>query len=260
MLPKVFFYRRYLFGSFWTDLRYRYAGTALGFYWFFVNPLLEVFIYAVIFSQLVSIRSSGGRGISFTLYLVTGLFPWLAFSQMIQQGTKAIKSNAIYMRRVSIPAEVFILKDSLISLFTLGIYILLLIPVIYISGNSLSWHVVLTPFLAILLTVFGFSLSISLAYIRMLFPDLGEIIPAILQIWRWTLPIIYSDENFPALLKEIISWNPPYYFITSFRNLMIYHSIPTFRAWIVMFFWLSLAMIVSLIVSKKFRSEIKDLL
>ena len=54
MLRNLYDYRRYIFGSFWMDLRYRYSGTALGFFWFIITPLLEVLIYAVVFSQIVT--------------------------------------------------------------------------------------------------------------------------------------------------------------------------------------------------------------
>ena len=260
MLRNLYTYRRYLLGSFWVDLRYRYAGTTLGFFWFIINPLIEVAIYAVVFSQLLSIRSSAGRGVSYTIFLVTGLFPWLAFSLLISKGMNAIYLNALYLRRSLIPADIFVFKEALFALFNLFVYLILLIPVTIFMKNPLTWHVLLFPVLAVLITIFGYGIALALAHFRMLFPDLVDLFSAILQLWRWTLPIMYSDANFPALLRRIISFNPPYYFIKAFRDIFIDHSMPTYHAWLYMAFWIILSLLVGSITSRMLRSDVKDLL
>ena len=260
MLKNILAYRRYLLGSFWTDLRFRYAGTALGFFWFIINPLLEVLIYAVVFTQLISIRSGGGRGVSYTLFLVSGLFPWLAFSQFITRGSNAIVAGAIYMRRSLIPSEVFVFKELLMSLFSLLIYIILIIPISLIVKNPLTWMILLTPLYALMLLLLGFGLSLALANLRVLFPDLTEVIAFVLNLWRWTLPIMYTDTNFPTVLRQIMKMNPPYYFIQTFRDVFIDNVIPSHTAWLIMFFWIALSLGIGSFVSNKLHSEVKDLL
>ncbi len=259
MFKNIYTYRHYLLGSFWSELRYRYAGTALGFFWFIINPMLEVLIYAVVFTQLVSIRS-GGQGVSYTLYLVSGLFPWLVFAQFLQRGSNAIASNALYMRRSLIPSEIFVFKEFLISLFTLVIYLILLVPISIIVQNPITLSALLMPFLATLLLLLGYGMALALANLRVLFPDMKEIISFILQLWRWTLPIIYSDENFPDTLQKIMRINPPYYFIQSFRTVLIEHIAPANTAWLIMFFWIALSIGIGSKISSWLRSEVKDLL
>lgn len=260
MLRNIFTYRRYLLGSFWTDLRYRYAGTALGFFWFIINPLLEVFIYAVVFTQLISIRSGGGRGVSYTLFLVSGLFPWLAFSQFINRGSNAIIASALYLRRSLIPPEVFVFKEMLMALFSLLIYLILILPVSIIVKNQMTWTALLLPLFALLLLLLGFGLSLALANLRVLFPDMSEIVAFVLQLWRWTLPIMYTDTTFPVVLRQIMKLNPPYYFIQSFRDAIIEHVLPTNTAWLMMLFWIVASLGLGSIVSSKLHSEVKDLL
>lgn len=249
-----------MLGSFWIDLRYRYAGTALGFFWVIVHPILEVLIYAVVFSQIISIRRGGGEGISYTLFLTSGLFPFLAFSQMISRGSNAIKSNAIYMRRSLIPSEVFVFKEALLSGFSLLIYLVLLIPISIIADNPITWSALLMPVSAFLLLLLGFGIAIPLANLRILFPDLGEIIPVLLHLWRWTLPIMFTDKIFPDWLRRLMSLNPPYYFIRSFRDALIEHSAPSMEAWVSMSFWIAVLLIIAHFVSRRLRNEVKDLL
>ena len=260
MLKHIYTYRRYILSSFWADLRYRYAGTALGFFWFIINPMLEVLIYAVVFTQLVTIRSGGDRGVSYTLFLVSGLFPWIVFSQFLRRGSNAIIANALYMRRSLIPSEIFVFKELMISFFTLLIYLMLIIPISLIVNNPITWSALLMPVFAILLLFVGFGLSLALANLRVLFPDLSEIIAFIIQLWRWTLPIMYSDEGFPIKLRQIMSLNPPYYFIQSFRVVLIDHIMPSSTAWINMFFWVLFFLVFGSKISSWLRREVKDLL
>ena len=260
MLKNLYVNRRYILGSFWTDFRYRYAGTALGFFWFFINPLLEAAIYAIVFTQLISIRSGGGQGISYTLFLTSGLFPFLAFSQLINRASNAIKANALYMRRSVVPSEVFVFKETLLSAFSLMIYLVLLVPISLAAGNAVSAMALLMPLFAVLLMALGFGISLPLANLRVLFPDLGEIISVLLQLWRWTLPIMFSDAKFPPLLRRLMSLNPPYYFIHSFRDVLIDHALPSWEAWLSMIFWIVVTLAAAQFVAGRLRNEVKDLL
>ncbi|NOH04661.1 MAG: ABC transporter permease [Chloroflexi bacterium] len=260
MLRTLYNYRRYIFGTFWVDLKYRYSGTTLGFFWFLVNPMIEVLIYAVVFSQIITFRSGAERGISYTIFLVSGLFPFIAFSQTINRGSKAIRTNALYMRRSLIPAEVFVFKESLIAGFSLLVYLMFLLPLIVFTQNPVSWHLILWPILTILLSLLGYGLSLPLANLSVLFPDLEEVVPVLLQLWRWTLPIMFSDENFPDGLRWFMSFNPPYYFIKSFRDIMINQRIPPVESWIIMIFWIIVTLIVGGLVTNRLRSDVKDLI
>lgn len=260
MLKNIIQYRTYIFGTFLADLRFRYSGTALGFFWFILTPLLETTIYAVVFSQLISVRSSGGRDISYVVYLISGLFPFMAFSQVINRGSNAIKANAIYVRRSLIPAEVFVFKEAMLAGFSLFIYLIFFVPVSLFAGNTITWFVLLWPVFSILLSLLGFGIAQSLANLRILFPDLGEIIPVLLQLWRWTLPIMFTDKGFPDWLRAIMSLNPPYHFIQSFRDILIEHTLPNVQAWILMAFWIIFFLWISQFIAQKLRSEVKDLL
>ena len=126
--------------------------------------------------------------------------------------------------------------------------------------NQISWHIILWPILAILLSLLGFGISLSLANLRILFPDLGEVILVILQLWRWTLPIMFTDKNFSDRLRFLMSLNPPYYFILSFRDVLIEHKIPAAEAWFSMIFWIVFFLLVSQFITRWLVSEVKDIL
>lgn len=258
MLKNLFHNRRYLIGSFWAEFRFRHAGTTLGLFWFVVNPLLEVLIYSVIFTYLLGFRSEDRGEVPYTLFLLIGLFPWLAFSQLITQGSNSLNSGALYLRRVPVPSEIFIAKDALVSMLSLCIYMIVLLPIVPFFKNSLSWSLLALPLLVLLITALGFGMILSLAHLRVFFPDIGEILRVLVQLWRWTLPINYSLNIFPGWLRSILIFNPPYFFITSFRTIFLDKKLPPMEAWLHMISWVLLFGIMGTFVTKRLGHEVKD--
>jgi lipopolysaccharide transport system permease protein len=258
MLKNLYQHRRYLFGSLWSDFRFRYAGTMLGFFWFVVTPLLEALLYSVIFSFLMGARSRGLHGDSYVLFLLNGLLPWFAFTHLIVRGSNALNLSALYLRRLPIPTDVFIAREALVAMMSLFIYVLLLLPINLAFGNRLSWHVLLLPVLVVLFIALGYGIVLSLAHVRVFFPDLGEILSLLIQLWRWTLPINYSFNIFPDHIRSIFMLNPPYYFLTAFRGVFIEKELPSTLAWIHMIGWILIFILIGSFVSSRLSDEVKD--
>ncbi|MFZ5855778.1 MAG: ABC transporter permease [Chloroflexota bacterium] len=258
MFKNLFIHRRFLFGSFWTEFRFRYAGSVLGIFWFIVNPLLEAAIYSFVFSYLIGLRSAGVQGGSYTIFLLIGLFPWLAFSVMLTQGSNSLNSASLFLRRLSVSTDVFVAKESLIALLGMSIYVLILIPINLFLGNPLSWSMLVLPILVFLFVALGFGISLTLAHLRVFFPDVGEILGVLVQLWRWTLPINYSIDILPEWVRGIMKYNPPFFFITSFRDVFLDGKLPSLEAWGHMIAWVLLFVTIGSVVAGKLGTDVKD--
>lgn len=259
MIKDLFIHRRYLFGSFWAEFRYRYSGTALGIFWFIVDPLLDALIYTVVFSQLLGFRSGGGNGIDYAIFLIAALFPWLTFSRIITQGSNSLNTGALYLRRLPIPPSIFIAKDTLVSLMSLMIYMVVLLPINLILGHKMAWNLLLfIPLLSVLLALLGFGITLILGHLRVIFPDVGEILPALVNLWRWTLPINYSLSILPDWLRTILQFNPPYLFIKSFRDIIVERTAPSLITWVYMLAWVVFFYIIGSTVARLLESDVKD--
>ena len=258
MLKNLYTHRRFLFGSFWSEFRYRFAGSSLGIFWFVVNPILEAIIFSFVFNFLVSLKSQGLRGSSFTIYLLTGLFPWMAFSVMISQGSNALSAASLFLRRLSVTTDVYVAKESLIAMLSLAIYAVILIPVDLFFGESLSWAMLALPALIFLFVCLGFGISLIVSHLRVFFPDVGEVLGVLVQMWRWTLPINYPLDIMPEWAREVMKYNPPYYFIMSFRDIYLDGKLPAPEAWLIMFGWAALFVSIGAVVSKVLGAEVKD--
>lgn len=240
-----------------TELRFRYAGTTLGVFWNILNPLLESLIYIVVFQNILSYRSPN-REANYALFLIAGLFPWFAFSQLVTNGLRTYVRNQSSLRVMSIPQEVFVAIELVVSFLTLMVYLAIIAIVYALKGQALSWGWLLLPVLGFLFLLLGFAISLSLANIRVFFPDMDELIRHLVHMWRWTLPIIYSIDIFPPVLQKILMFNPPYFFIVSIRALITDNTLPAPSAILIMLAWVAVFLLPGMWVNQRLYKEIRD--
>lgn len=255
LLSNLYKYRRYIWYNAWYSLRYRYAGTGMGILWNFINPLCEILIYTVVFSLLVS---KGVRGNSYALYLTAGLLPWRTFISTIVEGGNAFIENAIYLKRLTIPPEVFVAKVALTSLFVFHIYMILLVPVNFFVGEQLGGKILFLPVIGLLLQGLAFGMALALANLQTLLPDIQQLCQAALPLWTWTMPILYLETIIPEHIRPWLYLNPPYAFIKAARDLVLENQMPSLQVgsvltiWLFCFFWLGAK------VNCKLQSEVRD--
>ncbi len=238
-------------------MRFRYAGTGIGVFWNLVHPLAEIIIYTIVFSLLIS---GGMREESYALYLTSGLLPWRTFADAIFQGSNAFSQNATYLKRLAIPTEIFVAKVALTSLFLLGLYLIFMIPLSFVFGGQLGFSIILLPVLAIFLHGFALGIELVLANLQVLFPDIRQILQFLVPLWSWTMPIIYPEQIIPSNLKPFLYFNPPYPFLESIRNIILYNRFPPIFVWIVMGIWTLLFLSFGSWVNYQLKDEVRDVI
>lgn len=243
----------YVWRTAWVDLRYRYSGTGVGVFWNLVNPLLQVGIYSLVFPFF---RQRGG----YVLFLCAGLFPWQSFSEAVVRGSQALSRNAGLLRALPIAAETFVAQSALASLLGLLLTLAVLAPVALWQGAPFGPALVWVPLVAVLLHGLAFGLSLALAPLRVLFPDVSDALRALLQLWMWSMPIIYPE---PALFERhpwLALLNPPYPFLRGLRGALLEgrHVEPLELA--AMLAWVALSVGGGLLVARALRGSARDLL
>ena len=256
-LTDIYRYRRYIWKNAWNDLRYRYAGTGMGIFWNAVHPLIVILLYTAIFSWIFPQRA---RGPGYVLYLTSGVLAWRVFADTLQRGSNAFIEHARELKRLAIPAEVFVAKIVLTATFLLFIYYLLLLPVSLFLGNRLDWQLLPLPALLICLQILAFGMSLALANLRALFPDIEQILQALLPLWMWTLPIIYPETVLPEMLRPWLWVNPPYIFLRAIRQVILQHQLPAGYAWGMMLLWLWLVLWAGVTIHRKLHFEVKEVI
>lgn len=200
------------------DIKLRYRQTSLGVLWVLLQPLLTSFIFAVIFGKFAQLSS---EGIPYLPFAFCGLIPWMFFSVALQRASGSLIQDErlitkIYFPRVYIPISsclgVFI--DFFVSL----LFMFILMPIYNIP---FTFHLLIFPFLLVVLTAFTCGLSLFFAAANVYYRDFKHMLPFMIQIMMYASPIIYSATLIPEKYRMIYSLNPFVGLIKGFRWMFI---------------------------------------
>ena len=241
------------------DFTERYSGSALGFAWSFIYPLINILIYMIIFGNLMGARLPGMSSIwGYGIYLVAGLVPWTAFANTVSRSSTVFldKKNIIAKIHVDLPTLplYIVLSESITFVVTLVIFIILLA----FTGFHFTLYLLLIPALYLIQQVFAYSLGFFLAMLVVFLRDLKEVVAIGFQIWFWFTPIVYVFDILPGFAQKILIWNPMLAMISAYHDLFVYQRMPSF-------FYLTLVLIMSLGliildygIFKKLEKDIRD--
>ena len=203
------------------DLKARYRGSFLGFFWSFVNPLLLLLIYTFIFTTVVPSRG-GSDETPFALFLFCGLLPWTWFSTALVESSSVLIAGGNLIRKVLFPAEVLPIVTVLSGLvhFCFGLPILAGFFVYFgtpVAPLDLLW-LPLVVLVQLLLTL-GLSLLISALTVH--FRDLRDLVANLLTLWFWATPIVYALAQVPDRVRPIIGLNPFTHLVVAYRDALL---------------------------------------
>jgi ABC-type polysaccharide/polyol phosphate export permease len=257
----LWLHRRLIWETAVGDLRYRYAGSALGVFWNVLTPLVMLTLYALIFTHLLApgVSRAAGAG-AFVLYLASGFLPWGAFADCIIRGTNSLVANATYLKKLPVPEQVFVAQAAVTA--TLGMLIALALIGIAapILGEPPDWTWLFLPFVAILWQTFGFGVGLVLGTLNVFFRDTAQVVGVALQIWMWSLPIVYLEEFLPDAYRNLLVLNPAYPFVKALREIFLNSQPPEPWLWGAMVLWPLVAGCVGLLVLGALRAEIRDVI
>ena len=243
------------------DFTERYSGSVLGTLWTFIWPIVNIFIYVVIFSKIMGARLPGKSAtFSYGVYLIAGLVPWTAFMNTVLRSTSVFvdKKGIISKIRVSLPylPLYIVLSETVIFIITISIYIIFLI----LTGYPLSKSLIFIPLIYLVQQIFAFALGFFMAIFYVFIRDLREVIGIVLQIWFWFTPIVYIFNILPDFAKKYFVYNPAYFFIKAYQDVFVFGNLPHFPSLIKITLIGHAILILSYLFYIKLEKDIRDLL
>ena len=261
MIVSVWKYRSFIWQNALRDLWVRNAGSAIGFFWNVINPLFQILLYTLVFSRLMQIRFAVlPFTYGFAIYLCAGLVPWLCFSETVVRCTNSLHANSQYLKKLSIPEQIFVAQDALSSFFSLLIGMVVLVCVCLFLGYLPSWTwFSLLPVL-VMLQCFGFGLGLLLSVLNVFFKDIGQGFALVMQLWFWATPIVYQESILPEMVRQLLWCNPVYPYINTLHIIIVEKQWPAGQSWLIMLLLALCMPLAGYLLLKKLRAEIRDVL
>ncbi len=226
-LKNLYRYRQLLTALTARDLKARYRGSALGFFWSLANPLMLLAVYTVVFTVFFPSKVAK----PYPLFLFAGILPWTFFAAAVLESTTAISSNAGLIKKVMFPAEALPLVVVMSHLvhFVLALPILLLATIGFSLYGNMRVHptIALVPVLILLQAIFVAGVAMTVASVSVLFRDLRDITANLMQLGFFITPIIYLIDDISSRpLRALLRLNPMTPFVVSYQDVLFYGHLP----------------------------------
>jgi lipopolysaccharide transport system permease protein len=204
------------------DLKLKYKGTALGFVWSFLNPLLMMIVYATVFSVIARVQMT-----NYPVFLLAGMLPWNAFIISISTSSMSILGNANLIRRVNFPREFLPLATVLSSLVNLALSLVILFVFALAFRQPLGLPLLALPAVILLQLVLTSGLALILASLMVYFRDVENLITLATTVLFFATPIIYRLQDVHHRdLQVILGSNPLAWMIGAYQAIWHQNSWP----------------------------------
>jgi len=243
------------------DFVERFAGSVLGTLWVVIWPLVNMFVYIVIFGKFMGARLPGSSNMSaYGVYLAVGLIPWISFSSTVSRSSNVFleKKGIITKINTSLPSLLVFINFSEAITFVVSMAVVFLI--LLFTGASLSWFILYLPIVYYIQQIFALALGLIAACLTVFVRDVREVVGVLLQLWFWFTPIIYVLDIVPEFAQKIMIFNPMLPIISSYHNIFIYHSSPQLIQLCVVAFAFHVLLVLSFIMFRYLEKDIRDFL
>lgn len=206
------------------ELKARYRGSVLGFFWSFINPLLLLLIYSFVFTVVLPGTHPPDLE-PFALFMFCGILPWTWFSASLLEASNVLISGGNLIKKVLFPAEILPMVTVLAHMvhFLLGLPILAVFLLYYqapLRWIELAWFPVVVV-VQLLLTV---GLALVLAALTVHFRDIKDLLSNLLTFWFFATPIIYPMSMAPSFGRTLLNLNPFTHLAVSYQEILFYEG------------------------------------
>ena len=220
-------YRELLKTSVKKDIGGKYKHSFLGVLWSFINPLLQILVYALIFPLVMK---NGGSYKVYTVFMVCGLIPWAYFTTVINRASFIMIENGNILKKVYFPRS--ILPLSLVTSETINFLVscIIILAFIVIKGFGISKFILFFPLVLLIQYVLLLGIALIFSAVTVYMRDIQHFIGVVLQLLFYATPIVYSIDTIPEGFRWILKWNPMTYIIEGYRAIFYNQTMPDLKA------------------------------
>lgn len=209
------------------DIKTKYRRSVLGVLWSVLNPLLMMLVLTAVFSKIIRVEVEGG----FALFYLTGYIVFNFIAEASNFSLTSMINAGGLIKKVYIPKYIFPLEKTIFSLVNMLFSLIAFVLVfgIFLATGKVELHATMLLFFIpmIYIFIFAFGLNLILSTLNVFFRDVGHLWGVFVTVWMYATPIIYPIHIVPEWLQSIIRFNPLYHYVTYFRNVMLYGTIPS---------------------------------
>jgi len=261
MLEGLWRYRSFISSMVRREFQARYLGSVLGTLWSVLNPAAMIFIYTVIFGQVMRSRLPGVEdGTSYGIFLCAGLLPWTMFTETLQRCTGVFVEQGNLLKKMTFPRAslpVIVVVSSLVNFAIIfGLLLLVMLLLGRLPGGSLLAFV---PLLVVQQTI-AVGFGVALGVLNVFFRDAGHVVAILVQFWFWFTPIVYPLSILGDKARLLVSLNPMTALVDGYQGVLLFDRSPQWVALLPHVVLAAAALFVGRLVFRRLAGEMTDFL
>lgn len=227
-LSELYRYRQLLAALVVRQLKERYRGSFLGFFWTLMNPLLLMVVYNLVFS--VYMRTPMPEGKSYAVFLMCGLLPWIWLAQSLTEGTNSILAGGNLVTKSMFPAR--LLPTVTVTSSLVNFMVSLPVLIVFLLFKKVDIHLEYYPFVLLAFVVqfmFIEGLVLMASALNVFYRDIQHLVGNLMTLWFFLTPVLYPIENVPVAYRWMVYLNPVTPIIRVYQQVWFDNQMPDFN-------------------------------
>lgn len=221
-LKELYAYREMIYSLVHRDLKGRYKGSILGFAWTFLNPLLQLAVYTLVFSVIMRSNIE-----DYYLFLFVALVPWIFFSTCISGGAGCIRAQGDMIKKIYFPRQVIPVSYVTSQFVNMLLSLIVVFAVLIVAGKPINPIALLyLPLIMIIEYFLALGMTLLLSGLTVYYRDIEYFMGIVAMAWQFATPVMYGIDQVPASLLPIFNLNPMTHIIVAYRDILYYGQIP----------------------------------
>lgn len=224
---ELYEYREMIISLVRKDLRGRYKGSVLGFLWTFINPLLQLIVYTIVFSIIMNTSYE-----QYYLFLFVALVPWMFFSSSVTDGAASILKEKDMVKKIYFPREVLPISTVTSGFVNMILTFIVVFVVVIISGRGLNPLALLClPVVMIVEYILCLGIALIVSSLTVYLRDLQYILGIFVMALQYLTPVMYGVDmversSAGKWLVMMFNLNPMTPIIKIYRQIIYYGEVP----------------------------------
>jgi lipopolysaccharide transport system permease protein len=211
------------------DIRARYAGSGLGVFWAFAQPVLWMLLYTGVFGVILRVPVEKGFS-GFPEFLLAGLLPWMAIQEGVSRCATALTDNAAIVKKTVFPVETLVLSVVVAAIVNQVIaFAIFALYVASVGHLSIPWLLLAVPAL-LLQALLTYGIGCLTTTLTTFLRDTAQVVGIGLTVVFWATPIVYPISMIPprhAWLLAVVRANPVTHLVEWYRAAFSTHAAPS---------------------------------
>ncbi|MGA2434925.1 MAG: ABC transporter permease [Bryobacteraceae bacterium] len=222
--------RNLLFQLVRRDFAQRFAGSAAGWLWGVIHPLVLLVSWVFVFQVCMHVTlPPDAITRNYPIFLFSGFLPWLLFQDTVQRSAASLIDHQNVITKTIFPAEVVPVSIFLSSLVSHLIALALALAAIGIWLKHFSWMVFYLPVYMLFLGLFAIGIGWIVSSLHVYLRDTAQALLVVMTFWFWLTPIFITEQQVPARFRFLVRANPLAYLVHAYRERLLSARAPDVR-------------------------------